>query len=154
MNSKINENLSTSTDNVEEQQAPNKAKLPMNSQQKFEYWLDIAQYDLKTADAMYKTGRWLYVAFMCQQAIEKLVKGLYILYNNDKVPKIHNIGKVIKKFENKLHKPITDELYSFFDNLATYYIEARYPDYKAKLSLLLDKDVAKSILTKSEEVFK
>jgi HEPN domain-containing protein len=25
-------------------------------------------------------GRWLYVVFMCQQAIEKLCKGLYLLY--------------------------------------------------------------------------
>jgi HEPN domain-containing protein len=45
----------------------------MDSQEKFEYWVDIARYDLDTADAMFKTGRWLYVAFMCQQAIEKLV---------------------------------------------------------------------------------
>lgn len=27
------------------------------------YWLDIADYDLETAEAMYSTGRWLYVAF-------------------------------------------------------------------------------------------
>jgi HEPN domain-containing protein len=52
----------------------------MNSQEKYEYWLDIANYDLETASAMLAGSRWLYVVFMCQQAIEKLVKGLYILY--------------------------------------------------------------------------
>lgn len=49
----------------------------MNSKEKYEYWLDIAQYDLETAVANYKSGRYLYVAFMCQQSIEKVVKGLH-----------------------------------------------------------------------------
>ncbi len=35
------------------------------------YWLDIADYDLDTAEAMHQTGRWLYVAFMCHQVIKK-----------------------------------------------------------------------------------
>ena len=29
---------------------------------KVAYWTDIADYDLETAEAMYQTGRWLYVA--------------------------------------------------------------------------------------------
>ena len=49
----------------------------MDSSEKFNYWKDIAQYDLDTAQAMFDAGRWLYVVFMCQQAIEKLCKGLY-----------------------------------------------------------------------------
>ena len=32
---------------------------------KVAHWLDIADYDLDTAEAMYQTGRRLYVAFMC-----------------------------------------------------------------------------------------
>ena len=74
----------------------------MNVEKKYEYWLDIAEYDLETAKAMLAGGRWLYVVFMCQQAIEKLVKGLYILYVNDDVPRIHNIKTIFKRFENQL----------------------------------------------------
>ena len=29
------------------------------------YWLKIANYDLKTAEAMLKSKRYLYVGFMC-----------------------------------------------------------------------------------------
>jgi hypothetical protein len=29
----------------------------MTNEEKFEYWLDIAQYDLKTAGSMYRGGR-------------------------------------------------------------------------------------------------
>ena len=66
----------------------------MDLREKFDYWLDIAQYDLDTAEAMFISGRWLYVVFMCQQAIEKLCKGLYLLfaklsafYLNNRYPK-------------------------------------------------------------------
>lgn len=46
----------------------------MTKEEKVRYWLDIANYDLDTAEAMYQTGRWLYVAFMCHQVIEKTLK--------------------------------------------------------------------------------
>lgn len=41
---------------------------------KVAYWLDIAIYDVETAETLYRGGRWLYVAFMCHQAIEKTLK--------------------------------------------------------------------------------
>jgi HEPN domain-containing protein len=44
---------------------------------KVAYWLDIANYDLDTAEALYNSGRWLYVAFMCHQVIEKTLKARY-----------------------------------------------------------------------------
>ena len=78
----------------------------MNSLEKFEYWLDIAQYDLETSQAMFATGRWLYVVYLCQQAIEKLCKGLYLLYIDDNVPRIHDINSLLTKFADKLPKQI------------------------------------------------
>lgn len=49
----------------------------MTSEEKVHYWLDIAAYDIETAEAMYQTGRWLYVAFMCHQVIEKTLKAYW-----------------------------------------------------------------------------
>jgi len=72
----------------------------MNAQEKYEYWLDIAQYDLETANSMLSSGRWLYVVFMCQQATEKLAKGLYTLYVDDNIPRIHNIKTIVERFED------------------------------------------------------
>ena len=43
----------------------NDNKRPIMVKDKVAYWTDIADYDLKTAEAMRQTGRWLYVAFMC-----------------------------------------------------------------------------------------
>ena len=53
----------------------------MNVEEKVEHWLDIAEYDLETAVAMQETGRYLYTVFMCQQALEKLLKAIYLQNN-------------------------------------------------------------------------
>jgi HEPN domain-containing protein len=71
----------------------------LDAQEKYGYWLETAQYDLDTADAMFASGRWVYVVFMCQQAIEKLVKGLYVLYVDDNVPKTHNIRILVERLK-------------------------------------------------------
>ena len=125
----------------------------MTAQEKFEHWLDIAQYDLETAQSMLSGGRWLYVVFMCQQAIEKLSKGLYTLYVDDNIPKIHNIKTIFDYFEDKLPNPITEERLELFDTLSAYYLNNRYPDFMRKMSLQVNKEEASKILTDTREVF-
>jgi len=126
----------------------------MDNLEKFEYWRDIAEYDLKTAQSMNKTGRWLYVVFMCQQAIEKLCKGLYVLFIDDKVPYIHDINSLITKFADKLLEPIDEEKRLFFARLSAFYLNNRYPEYKERLSTSMNKKEAKDIMKKTKEVFK
>lgn len=46
---------------------------------KINYWIELADYDLKTAKAMLDTKRFLYVGFMCHQVIEKTLKGYLVL---------------------------------------------------------------------------
>lgn len=53
-----------------------------------------------------------------------------------------------KEFDNK-----AKEYMDFFGELLYYYIAERYPSYKEKLSTVISKDKAKSVLDKSEEVF-
>ena len=57
-------------------------------------WLDLARYDLETASAMLARGRYLYVAFTCQQAIEKLLKALFVKTKNCTPPYTHNLLKL------------------------------------------------------------
>ena len=125
----------------------------MESQEKFEYWLDIAQYDLKTAEAMLETGRWFYVFFMCQQAIEKLVKGLYLLYIDDDVPRLHDINVIFDRFKEELPEQLTDERVKLFDTLSKVYLRSRYPDYTPALSSLITGEAAQSVYEKSKEAF-
>ena len=125
----------------------------MESQEKFEYWLDIAQYDLETAKAMFGAGRWLYVVFMCQQAIEKLCKGLYLLLIDDDVPRIHDINLLLTKLADKIPVVMDDERHLLFAKLSAFYLNNRYPKYKERLSLSLGKEEAQIILDKTGETF-
>jgi HEPN domain-containing protein len=125
----------------------------MDKQKKYTYWLDIANYDLSTADAMLKSGRYVYVAFMCQQSLEKLSKGLYNFYIDDNVPRVHNIGFIINKIIEKLNVKVTDDVYELFETLAAYYLQGRYPSFKETISQTIDKYQAELILNKSKEVF-
>ena len=125
----------------------------MDSQEKYEHWLDAAQYDLESADAMYRTGRWVYVVFMCQQAVEKLVKGLYVLYVDDNVPKTHNIRVLVERFEGLLPEPVMDKHYDLFEDLTIHYLNGRYADYKQKLSERLSSQAAADFLSRTKEVF-
>ena len=125
----------------------------MDAQEKYEYWLDIAQYDLDTAETMLNGGRWLYVVFMCQQAVEKLVKGLYVLYVDDNVPKTHNIRVLIEKFENLLPEAVSEEQYGLFEDLTIHYLNGRYADYKQKLSESVNEQVATDFLKHAKEAF-
>ena len=104
----------------------------MTIEEKYEHWYKLAQYDLESADAMFATGRWFYVVFMCQQAIEKLCKGLYTIYLDDDVPKIHNIKHIFLCFEEKLTVTASEDKYILFDSLSAHYLLSRYPDFSSQ----------------------
>ena len=125
----------------------------MELSEKFDYWLDIAQYDLETAEAMFTSGRWLYVIFMCQQAIEKLCKGLYLLFIDDNIPRVHDINSLITKFEGKLPDAIDDDKRLLFAKLSAFYLNNRYPKYKEHLSESLNREEAQNILEQTREAF-
>jgi len=125
----------------------------MTKDEKYAYWLELAQYDLDTAAAMFQTGRWFYVVFMCQQAVEKLCKGLYNFYVDDNIPKLHNIRTIVSRFKDKLQIAISEETLCFFDTLSAQYLTNRYPEFEHNRGRITEKEEAKQILEKTKEVF-
>ena len=71
----------------------------------YNYWLDIAIYDLETINAMLKSHRFLYVGFMYHQSIEKILKAVYSKNLNEVPPRIHNLAKLLKlvKLDDKTY---------------------------------------------------
>jgi HEPN domain-containing protein len=128
----------------------------MNKQEKFEHWEDIAKYDLETAEAMFQSGRYLYVAFMSQQAIEKLMKGLYVWHLDQEPPRTHNIYSIYRSiFENNDEiSSVQENRYTpFFAELLAFYISERYPSYTEKLSVVVTRKKADEVLCTAREVF-
>lgn len=67
----------------------------MTSFEKSAYWLESAQYDLQTAQAMLETRRYLYVGFMCHQTIEKALKAVLVARKpNEELPYIHKLARL------------------------------------------------------------
>ncbi len=126
----------------------------MDEREKYAYWLEHARYDMKAAEAMLNAGMWVYAVFMCQQAIEKLVKGIYGLFvDADNVPRVHSITRLVKAFEDRLPHPVKDEYYDLFETLSSYYLNNRYPDFKTHLANTTKEDSARSLYAQTKEVF-
>ncbi|MBA4349029.1 MAG: hypothetical protein C0415_03450 [Thermodesulfovibrio sp.] len=122
----------------------------MKISEKIEYWVDIADYDIKTASSLHKSGRYLYTVFMCQQAIEKILKAVHLYKFSKDAPLSHNLVYLQGLLKLNLKK---DQL-KLLAELTAYYIEGRYPSYKAKLSELVNKKKSAEIFKKSGELFK
>ena len=112
-------------------------------------WLKIAEYDLKTAEAMLETGRYLYVAFMCQQSIEKVLKAIYAQKKNTLPPRTHNLLYLV----DVLALVICESDKVFLSELNQFYLESRYPDKQGDLAKELDQKKAQIFLDRTKEVF-
>jgi len=116
---------------------------------KHEYWFEMAEYDLETARAMLTTRRVLYVGFMCQQTIEKALKGLFVHVNPDvSVPYIHGVAK-LAKYAN-VYEVMSDHQKGILDVLEPMNIEARYPSVKDKLLASLTVSRCEEIIRETE----
>jgi len=53
-------------------------------------WVDASRYDLETARALLGARRYLYVLFMCQQSLEKVLKAHVMTRTMEFPPRIHS----------------------------------------------------------------
>jgi len=66
-------------------------------EKKINYWIELSDYDLETAEAMLKSKRYLYVGFMCHQTIEKNFKAYFTKLNPETAPFTHSLSYLAKK---------------------------------------------------------
>ena len=114
------------------------------------HWLERSKYDLETAKVMLDAGRYLYVAYMCQQAVEKLLKAIIAQHGKENLP-IHNLNRLAESAE--LSGELTGERIDLLAELTAYNIEARYGDYKESLSEVVDIQKARILYDQTQELF-
>ena len=114
-------------------------------------WISLAKYDLETAEAMLNAGRYLYVAFMCQQAIEKILKACYVKEFNDTPPYTHNLLRLAK--ELSFFSKIGSDKLEHVEVLNAYYIESRYTEELGELVAVLTEEKAREILDSTKGLF-
>ncbi len=114
------------------------------------FWIDLSDYDIETAGAMIESKRYLYVGFMCHQAVEKMLKAFYVHVFHQHPPKSHNLRLLAGKSSISDH--FTDEQTAFLISLEPLNIEARYPTDKEKLLRSLSPERCLRILNSSKEL--
>ena len=112
---------------------------------RIKYWIEIADYDIGTAKAMLASKRYLYVGFMCHQAVEKTIKAYYCSVKDEVPPFTHNLKNLAERCG--LLPFFSNEQLDFVEELLPMNIEARYPTHKEEIFKLLT-------LQKCEEVIK
>ena len=112
-----------------------------------ERWAEQARYDLETADAMQRSGRYLYVLFCCQQAVEKAIKALITKQTQKFPPRIHNLVRLAEVATLEL----SDERAQLLRELSNYYIQTRYPEEIPELAAKISETQSRQILEQTEE---
>ena len=120
--------------------------------EKIEYWLGLADYDIETAKAMLSTGRYLYVGFMCHQTIEKALKAVIArdCANGEIPPKTHHLLKLADRAG--IFNKMTPAQQTFIKELNPMNIEARYPEYIDQVAVGLSKAICVEVLSETEKM--
>jgi HEPN domain-containing protein len=114
------------------------------------YWLDLAQYDLETAEVMLANGRYLYVGFMCHQVVEKALKGLVTAATRQRPPHIHALVQLAKL--SGAFEELSGEDQALLDVLRPLNIEARYPAQKEALLRSLSAERCQTLIEGAERL--
>ena len=99
----------------------------MTINEHIQHWIDSAENDLETANILFNSKKYEWCLFISHLVVEKAVKAVFVLNNDNKIPpKTHNLLKLAKK--SNLHLSNEQEL--LFKEISSFNIEARYPQYK------------------------
>ncbi len=100
---------------------------------------------------MLQTKRLLYVGFMCQQALEKILKACYVKYHGATPPYTHNLLRLLAELPWK--EDVDDRKLATIETLNSYYIESRYTEDIQELAKALTETKANEILETTRELF-
>jgi HEPN domain-containing protein len=117
---------------------------------KITYWIELSDYDLKTAAVMLDGKRFLYVGFMAHQSIEKILKAYYVMKHNETPPFSHRLSLLAKKAS--VYESLSEEQKDFMDLIEPLNVEARYPSNRDLLMKSLTEERCRDILNKTQEL--
>lgn len=98
----------------------------MTKEEIIKYWTNSSDKDYRVMNTLFIKGHNTWALFMGHLVLEKLLKAYFIKGKNTNVPYIHDLNKIADLGNLKL----TEEQKDFLDEVSTFNIKARYPDYK------------------------
>jgi HEPN domain-containing protein len=110
-------------------------------------WLEDAEYDLGSAQAMLDSGRLFFVVFMCHLTLEKLLKALVVEREGVEPPRIHNLVALAIRADATI-PPEQRQLVNELDNMG---VVTRYPDGRRALAKTLTAERASDMYRRTVE---
>ena len=113
------------------------------------FWISEAEEALQVADHLIEKGDYSYALFFGHLAIEKLLKALYVVKQNDHAPPIHNLLRLAKLAGIAVPEDKIDVLIE----ISAFNIETRYPDFKRAFRKKCNVEYAEKQKTAIKEVY-
>lgn len=113
-----------------------------------EEWFKQADYDLGTAEAMFRSRRYIYSIFMCHLCLEKTLKGL-LAKRGAIPPKSHDLVFLLERVECD----IPEQHAEFLEMLNEVSVPTRYPDELDKLLAQYPRKRTLEIMGRCREVY-
>ena len=112
-------------------------------------WLASSRYDFKTAEAIYKSRRYVYVIFMCHLAIEKMLKGVFCAKYKKLAPYTHNLIYLV----NLARLKIPSHILEFIETINDKSVPTRYPENIKEIERKFSLKLAQDHLSKTRGFF-
>ena len=113
-------------------------------------WISHVHEDISAAECLFQGGHWLYVGFLCHQAIEKALKAYYTATHDDDPRYTHSHSRLLE--DCGLTSELSDEQLDFIDLMVPMYIEARYPEQKDSAAQMLNEEACRHIIDVTKEL--
>lgn len=121
-----------------------------NTKDSIDNWIKSSNYDIRTAEHMLKTGRYIYVLFMCHLSAEKLLKALYEAVLKKIPPKTHNLIYLSKS----IGLEIPENHLRTLESLNDLSIVTRYPEDMDSLVRAFKKERVSEYLNRTKALLK
>jgi HEPN domain-containing protein len=112
------------------------------------YWLESSDDDYQAMQSLFDNGHYAWALFLSHLAVEKLLKAYYVKNVDANYPRIHNLVEIAVKAALDL----SAEQKVFLEELSTFNIRARYPDYKNRFQKKANRQYTESQLIRVKEI--
>lgn len=113
-----------------------------------EEWFKQADYDLGTAEAMFRSRRYIYSIFMCHLCLEKALKGL-LAKRGEIPPKSHDLVFLL----DRIAVVMPEQHAEFLEMLNEVSVPTRYPDELDRLLAQYPRKKTSEIMGHCREVY-
>jgi HEPN domain-containing protein len=121
----------------------------MTKEEHISYWAKQVDEDFDCANVLYQANHFAQSLFWAHLALEKLTKALWVKKNEGNTPPfVHNLLRLI----TQTNEYFSDEQLQFINEMNTFQIKGRYPDYAESLEKTITKEICEEYLSETKKM--